>query len=284
MSTVVAGGSDSPRAGSGRDGTSAAGGSDRAGPARAGRFAGVPHVVVATIAGAWALAIATEVTGTAGRVHHDALIEGGPPLAIALVLFLVAWQMMIAAMMLPSSLPLVRLFAAASAGQPRPRAAMGGLLAGYAAVWTAFGAAAFLFDVGVHAAVDASAWLRAHDGLIGPATLALAGAFQFTPLKDACLRKCRHPAQFLIRDYRRGARGGLRLGALHGVFCVGCCWALMLVMFAAGVASLVWMGLLTGVMVLEKTRPAGRRSVPVTGAALLGAATILGAYAVYAAG
>jgi predicted metal-binding membrane protein len=248
------------------------------------RSPAVPRVIVATIAGAWGLAIVTELTGTAHRVHHDALIEGGPPLAVALLLFLLAWQMMIAAMMLPSSLPLVRLFAAASAGQPRPRAAMAGLLGGYAVVWTAFGAAAFLFDVGVHAAVDASAWLRAHDGLIGPATLALAGAFQFTPLKDACLRKCRHPGQFLIRDYRRGVRGGLRLGTLHGVFCVGCCWALMLVMFAAGVASLVWMGLLTGVMVLEKTRPAGRRSVPVTGAALLGAATILGAYAIYAAG
>jgi predicted metal-binding membrane protein len=258
-----------------------AGGRDAGGAVRS---PAAPRVVVATIAAAWVLAIATELTGTAHRVHHDALIEGGPPLAVALVLFLLAWQMMIAAMMLPSSLPLVRLFAAASAGQPRPRAAMAGLLSGYAAIWTAFGAAAFLFDVGVHAAVDASAWLRAHDGLIGPATLALAGAFQFTPLKDACLRKCRHPGQFLIRDYRRGVPGGLRLGALHGIFCVGCCWALMLVMFAAGVASLVWMGLLTGVMVLEKTRPAGRRSVPVTGAALLGAATILGAYAVYATG
>ena len=227
------------------------------------RAVAVPRPVVAAIAGAWALAIVTELTGTAGRLHHDALIEGGPPLPLALALFLVAWQMMIAAMMLPSSLPLVRLFAAASAGQPRPRAAMTGLLAGYAAVWTAFGAAAFLFDVGVHAAVDASAWLRANDGLIGPATLALAGAFQFTPLKDACLRQCRHPAQFLLRYYQRGATGGLRLGTRHGLFCVGCCWALMLVMFSVGVASLVWMGLLTAVMVHEKTRPMGRRAVPV---------------------
>ena len=100
--------------------------------------------------------------------------------------------------------------------------------------------------------------------------LALAGAFQFTSLKDACLDKCRHPAQFLMRYYERGVGGGFRLGARHGAFCVGCCWALMLVMFAAGVASLVWMALLTTLMVHEKTRPAGRRAVPVTGVALLG--------------
>ena len=127
----------------------------------------------------------------------------------------------------------------------------------------------------MHAAVDASPWLRAHEWAIGGSVLALAGAFQFTPLKDACLDKCRHPAQFLTRYYERGAGAAFRLGARHGAFCVGCCWALMLVMFAAGVASLVWMALLTALMVHEKTRPAGRRAVPVTGVALLGVASIV---------
>ncbi len=87
--------------------------------------------------------------------------------------------------------------------------------------------------------------------------LALAGAFQFTPLKDACLDKCRHPGQFLMRYYERGAGGGFRLGARHGVFCVGCCWALMLVMFAAGVASLLWMA--------AAHRPDGPREDPPLG-------------------
>ena len=104
-----------------------------------------------------------------------------------------------------------------------------------------------------------------------------------SPERCLCLRQCRHPAQFLLRYYQRGATGGLRLGARHGLFCVGCCWALMLVMFAVGVASLVWMGLLTAVMVHEKTRPLGQRAVPVTGVALLAAASILAAYAIYAA-
>ena len=114
--------------------------------------------------------------------------------------------------------------------------------------------------------------------------LALAGAFQFTKLKDACLDKCRHPGAFMLRFYERGIGGGLRLGARHGAFCVGCCWALMLVMFAAGVASLVWMALLTAVLVHEKTRPAGARAVPVTGVALLGAVSIVLLYSAYTAG
>jgi predicted metal-binding membrane protein len=246
--------------------------------------AGFPWPVLAAISLAWALALASELTGVAPLLNHDALIERGPGAAAGLVLFLLAWQVMIAAMMLPSSLPLLRLFSRASAGQPRPRVAMAGFLAGYALVWSGFGALAFGFDVGVHAAVDANAWVRAHDWVLGGAVLALAGAFQFTSLKDACLDRCRHPGQFLLRFYERGTAGGLRLGARHGAFCVGCCWALMLVMFAAGVASLVWMAVLTAIMVHEKARPAGRRAVPVTGVALLAMASVVFLYSAYESG
>jgi len=219
-----------------------------------------------------------EATGAASLLHHDGLIEGGPALWIALPAFLLAWQVMVTAMMLPSSLPLVRLFARASAGQPRPRAAMAGFLGGYALVWTAFGALAFVFDVGLHAAVDASPWLESHDWILAVGVFAAAGAFQFSSLKYACLDKCRHPAQFMLRFYERGAGGGLRLGARHGLFCLGCCWALMLVMFSVGVASLLAMAALTALMVHEKTQPRGRRGVPVAGTALLFTAFALGAY------
>jgi predicted metal-binding membrane protein len=238
--------------------------------------------VVGAIALAWLLALAAQAAGAASLLHHDALIDDGPPAWIALPLFLVAWQVMIAAMMLPSSLPLVRMFARASARQPRPGAAMAGFLGGYALVWSAFGVLAFLFDVGVHAAVDSSAWLHDHEWILGGSVLALAGGFQFTKLKDACLDKCRHPGQFMIRFYERGTAGGFRLGARHGAFCLGCCWALMLVMFSVGVASLAWMAVLTALMVWEKTRPSGARSVPVTGVALLGAASIVLMYSAYA--
>lgn len=242
--------------------------------ARLGRF---PTVVLVAIAAGWLAAVAAQVDGAATSLHHDALIEHGPGRLAGLVLFVLAWQLMIAAMMLPSSLPLIGLFGRASARQPRKGWALAAFLGGYALVWTGFGALAFGFDMGVHASVDASPWLRHHDWLISGSLLATAGAFQFTPLKDACLDKCRHPGQFMLRFYERGVAGGFRLGARHGLFCLGCCWALMLVMFAAGVASLMWMALLTVVMVYEKTQPAGRRAVPATGVMLLTLAVMVAA-------
>jgi len=247
-------------------------------------IAGLPAAVIAAIAAAWAAAIAAQAAGAAALLHHDTLIADGPPPLVAGLLFLLAWQVMIAAMMLPSSLPLVRLFALATTRAPHRSRAMAAFLGGYAVVWSAFGALALALDAGLHAAVQASPWLHEHEWAIGGSVLALAGAFQFTSLKDACLDKCRHPAQFMTRHYRRGAAGAFSLGARHGAFCVGCCWALMLVMFAAGVASLLWMALLTALMVHEKTRPAGRRAVPVTGIALLGMASVVLLYSGFAAG
>jgi predicted metal-binding membrane protein len=248
------------------------------------RLRGVPPAVLAGIAGAWLLAIAAQSGGTASSLHHDALIHSGIPYGAALLLFLVAWQAMTAAMMLPSSLPLVRLFATASARQDRPKAAMAAFLGGYALVWSAFGALAFIADIGIHTAVDSSGWLRARPWLISGGALALAGAFQFSSLKDACLRECRNPGAYLLRFYDRGTGAAFRLGRGHGVFCLGCCWALMLVMFGAGVASLWWMAALTAVMVYEKTAPGGRRAVPVVGVALLALALVVLAHPGWAPG
>jgi predicted metal-binding membrane protein len=235
---------------------------------------GAPRPVLIAIAGGWALAVAAELTGTAGSLHHDALIEGGPPLWVALLLFLVAWQAMVAAMMLPSSLPLIRLFEAASAKQERPERVRAAFLAGYAAVWTGFGAIAFLGDTVVHQVVDAVPWLEARSWLIGGSALAVAGLFQFSELKDKCLSKCRMPGPYLLSHYRRGSGGAFRLGSGHGLFCLGCCWALMLVMFAAGVAVLWWMAALTAVMVYEKTGRYGAEVTRVVGVALLALAAV----------
>jgi predicted metal-binding membrane protein len=233
------------------------------------RYGGAPLPVLLAIAAAWMLALVAQLTGTAGALHHDALIEGGPPLWAALLLFLLSWQAMVAAMMLPSSLPLIRLFEAASSRQERVGRVRAAFLAGYAAVWTGFGALAFLGDGVVHHVVDATPWLEERSWLIGGGVLALAGAFQFSDLKDTCLSKCRHPAPYLLSHYRRGAVAGFRLGSGHGLFCLGCCWALMLVMFAAGVAVLWWMAALTAVMVYEKTGRHGAAATRVVGVALL---------------
>jgi predicted metal-binding membrane protein len=142
-------------------------------------------------------------------------------------------------------------------------------LGGYAAVWTVFGAAALAGDATLHRMVHASPWLGAHPNLIAGSVLAVAGVFQFTPLKERCLRECRHPGAFLLQHYQRGIGAAFRLGRKHGVFCLGCCWALMLLMFAVGVTSVVWMAGLAAVMVYEKTGRLGRDLTPVAGAVLL---------------
>jgi predicted metal-binding membrane protein len=246
--------------------TGATGGRAAVGPARWR----LPHpTLVWAIAAAWAVAVAAQATGRGSLLHHDTLAEGTLPAWAALGLFLVAWQLMIAAMMLPSSLPLVRLFDRASANQPRPRAAKAAFLGGYAAVWTVFGAAAFAADLGIHHAVGGWPWLAARPWVLGGAVLVLAGGFQFSKLKDRCLTVCRSPGGYLRQHYRRGTAAAFRLGAGHGVFCVGCCWALMLVAFAAGVASLWWMAALTAVMVFEKTGRGGRRGVRPIGVGLI---------------
>lgn len=235
----------------------------------------VPKGVVLAIVGAWTLAIAAELSGKTGVIHNHTPLAGGPPLWAAILLFLLAWQAMVAAMMLPSTLPLIRLFDAASRKQERAWRARGAFLAGYGVLWTAFGALAFLSDVGVHRLVDAVPWLAERPWLLAGSVLALAGAFQFSELKDRCLAKCRHPAPYLLAHYRRGARAGFRLGFGHGVFCLGCCWALMLVMFATGIAVLWWMAALTALMVYEKVGRFGPAAARAAGVALLVSAAFL---------
>jgi len=228
-----------------------------------------PGPVLWAIALAWGCALLVAVTGNQRYLNHDTLIEGGLPLLAALGIFLVAWQFMIAAMMLPSSYPLIRLFDRVASAQPRSGRAKAAFLGGYVAVWTAFGAVAFVGDVGVHFSVDHWGWLSEHPWLIAGTTLVLAGAFQFSSLKDRCLRECRMPGPFLLKHYRRGTGEAFRLGLRHGLFCLGCCWALMLVMFAAGVASLWWMAALATVMFFEKVGRKGDRLAPVVGVLLL---------------
>lgn len=233
------------------------------------RAASIPFAIPAAIVIAWCIAIAAQASGSALLLHHDELIERGPPVGIALLLFLLAWLVMIGAMMLPSSIPFMRMFTMASANQPRHGVMFFLFLSGYVAVWCAFGVLAFGTDIALHRTVDRVAWLAAHPWIISGSVLALAGAFQFTPIKDACLRACRLPSNFLLRHYRRGARAAFSMGYRHGAYCVGCCWALMLVSFAAGFANLWWMAALTALMVFEKIAYRGRAAVPVAGAILL---------------
>ena len=247
----------------------------RSAAAAAIRRHAVSPVLVGAIVFAWAVAVVAQATGNSELVHHDTLVEGDLPVGVALGIFLLAWQLMIAAMMLPSSLPLMRAFKLVAGKGPRPGRASLALYGGYAAVWSLFGAAALLLDVWIHRLVESWAWLEANPQLIAGSVLILAGAFQFSDLKERCLRQCRNPQAFLMQHYGRGTVKAFHLGRAHGLHCLGCCWALMLVMFAAGVATLWWMAALTAVMVYEKTGKGGRRAVPVVGVTLLALAALV---------
>ncbi|TAM98541.1 MAG: DUF2182 domain-containing protein [Rhodanobacteraceae bacterium] len=212
----------------------------------------------------------------AGGHHHHLLVAGGsaPTLAFALLVVGGAWLEMIAAMMLPTAIPMVRTFATVSARAPRPFAAMAAFLGAYVAVWMAFALAAVAAATALQAAAVGGGWRWIYvrpDWLLA-AVLALAGTFQLSPLKDRCLAMCRDPMTFIFSRYRRGVRGAWALGLRHGLSCLGCCWALMLIMFGTGVGNVFAMLLLTAVMWAEKTTRWGRRLARPLGFGLLLAA------------
>jgi predicted metal-binding membrane protein len=212
---------------------------------------------IAVVAIAWAVLIALGATGLASQLHHHALIEGGPPLWAAIPLFLVAWQVMVAAMMVPASLPAIR-YATVAAARVRPLIAELGFLAGFLAIWAAVGLGAFVGDMIVHRLVDSTSWLAARPYLVEAGVLALAGGWQFVPRKRRDLERCRHPGGHEVATTASPA-GAAGFGLRHGIACVGASWALMLVMFGEGFAGLPWMVALTAVMVLETSLPSPRR-------------------------
>jgi predicted metal-binding membrane protein len=236
----------------------------------------LPAAVPVAIALAWAAAVAAHATGVADRFHHDALLAHGSLGLAGIGGYALVWCVMVAAMMLPSAVPLLRLFASVAGGQARRGRLLACFAAGYLAVWAVFGWAALAFDDIVHRTAHALPWLTARPWLVGAATLGLAGAFQFSSLKDRCLTACRHPAAYLLRHYRRGPGAAFRLGWGHGLYCLGCCWALMLVMFAVGITDLRWMAVLAGLMAYEKIGRHGEAVAAAAGVVALGLALLVG--------
>ncbi|WP_454725459.1 MULTISPECIES: DUF2182 domain-containing protein [Cupriavidus] len=180
-----------------------------------------------------------------------------------LPVFLAGWIVMLTAMMLPSELNYVAAFGILLKGRGKPpgerRRRIQSFIAGYGIAWIAYGLLAYGLDAAVRSASPAwSAWHRAGPYLAG-ATLVLAGLYQFSTLKHACLTGCRSPLAFFSRYWREGNGGAVVMGLRHGLVCVGCCWALMAVMFAVGVMSLSWMAMLTVFMFAEKMLPHGKR-------------------------
>jgi predicted metal-binding membrane protein len=195
-------------------------------------------------------------------------MDDGPGTALgALGWFLGVWVVMMAAMMFPSVAPTVALYAQMA----RRRAPAAPLLfaAGYLVTWTGAGLLAYgVFDAGRALLGDQLTWSGAGRWIAG-GTLIVAAAYELTPAKDLCLSKCRSPLGFLLGSWRDGLRGAFTMGARHGAWCVGCCWALMASLFALGVMSLAWMAFVAALIALEKTVPWGRTVTWGTAALLL---------------
>jgi predicted metal-binding membrane protein len=195
-------------------------------------------------------------------------MDDGPGTELgALGWFLGVWLVMMAAMMFPSVSPTVALYARMA--RSRTRLAPFVFAAGYLATWTAAGILAYgVFELGRSLLGDQLAWDGAGRWLAG-GTLVAAAAYELSPLKHVCLAKCRSPLGFLLGSWRDGSWGAFSMGARHGTWCAGCCWALMASLFALGVMSLAWMGFVAAIVALEKTVPWGRAASRAAAAALL---------------
>jgi predicted metal-binding membrane protein len=226
---------------------------------------------------AWVTLWLWEASPHGAYLHHAG---GKDPIPLEAAVFAVGWVLMIVAMMLPSSVPLVVTFGALVRRRSRPGRLVVLLLCGYLLVWTGFGLGAWVADRGIHAAVDALPWLADRPQLIMATTLAAAGLWQFSPLRDRCLDECRSPLGFVINRWHGTAERSeaLRMGIAHGAFCVGCCWSLMLVMFGVGLGSPTAMLLLGAITAIEKNLPWGRRLTRPLGVVLIlaGLATLNG--------
>lgn len=183
----------------------------------------------------------------------------------------VMWAVMMVGMMAGAATPVLLLFAAArtargEAGASLPVLAFG---CGYLAIWVGFSVSAALAQWALHEMAILSPAMAAASPRTAGAILIAVGVYQLTPMKSACLTHCRSPLGFLMTSWRDGTLGAFQMGARHGRSCLGCCWALMCVLFAVGVMNLLWVAALTGVVLLEKVGPAGALISRVAGAGLI---------------
>lgn len=186
----------------------------------------------------------------------------------ALLPLFLMWAGMMVAMMLPSATPMILTFAAVSRNRrrrERPYVPVVVFVAGYVAIWSAFSVLAAIVQWILHREALLSPAMASTSAWLGGLLLLAAGIFQFTPLKQTCLAHCRTPLEFIMTRWREGARGAFRMGVEHGIFCTGCCWALMSLLFLAGVMNILWIAALSLLVGLEKLLPRGKWLSAATG-------------------
>ena len=224
------------------------------------------------IACAWAYVLSASLD-MYGRMNGAAawMMEATWDARYLLLIFLM-WAVMMVAMMLPSALPTILIFNRAVRNDPEvrsPSRRMFIFAAGYLLAWSGFSVGATLLQWRLAEAALLSPMMVSASPWLGGAILTVAGIYQWTPLKYACLRHCRSPLAFLVEHWQAGMPGALRLGLRHGLYCVGCCWALMLLLFVGGVMSLLWIGAITAFVLVEKLVPSGVQGGRLSGLALM---------------
>jgi predicted metal-binding membrane protein len=186
---------------------------------------------------------------------------------------LAIWWAMMPGMMLPSAAPMILIFAAINRrkrerGQPFVRAMV--FTSGYLIAWGLFGVFATVTDWGLEQAALISPITGRLSPILGAIVVTAAGIYQLTPLKSVCLTHCRSPFDFVLNHWREGMAGALRMGVEHGLYCLGCCWFLMALLFAAGIMNVLWMAVITVFVFIEKLSPAGQWIARASGIAMLG--------------
>jgi len=223
-----------------------------------------------------ALAMVTALGLWATFHTGDALMSPASPapgtMAYTALLFIMWWTMMLA-MMLPSAAPAILIYGAVSRKFAEKGAATAPLalfVAGYAAIWTGFSAAAVALQMSIHQLAPLTGMMAVTSTALSAALLIAAGLYQLSPLKQACLRKCQTPLMFFARNWRNGYGGALRMGLSHGLSCLGCCWVLMGLLFYGGVMELRWIVGLALYVAAEKLIPASTRLSRFVGILLIG--------------
>jgi predicted metal-binding membrane protein len=239
--------------------------------------------LVGVVACAWVYLVSASLD-MYGRMHGAAawMMEATWDATYFVLIFLM-WVAMMVAMMLPSALPTILIFHRAVQNDQKvrsPHKHMFVFVAGYVLAWCGFSLVATLLQWSLAETALLSPMMVSASPWLGGAILLVAGVYQWTPFKNACLQNCRSPLGFLAEHWQPGMPGALRLGLHHGLHCVGCCWALMLLLFVGGVMSLLWIGAITAFVLVEKLVPYGAQGGRLSGLALVlaGAWVLTSAY------
>jgi len=232
--------------------------------------------VLLLVLAAWLALWLTESSAN-GFLHVHHLGHHGVSSGSVMLLFVVGWTVMTVAMMLPTTLPIIAIFHTIAGARADRFLLVALVIIGYLATWALFGTIVYLGYLVLNWVVSLIPLLKNNTWAALPSLLILAGLFQFTSLKYRCLDKCRSPFSFVIEHWqgRNNRWNAFKLGVDNGIFCVGCCWALMLLMFVVGVGSLVWMFILALLMAIEKNVSWGRRISTPLGIVLIGWGVVL---------